>query len=101
MTSTTCQHGTRGRYQAGCRCEACRGVESAYHREYYQRWKLTPAYKAWRARLKLSQALRGIRPLGNTGPLELERLPSPAPTDPTEHRGADRDETRTGSQQFV
>jgi hypothetical protein len=46
-------HGTRSMYDAGCRCETCKEAKSTYHREYYLRWKLTPAYAAWRERLKL------------------------------------------------
>lgn len=34
--TTRAAHGTRTRYAAGCRCEACRGCQRAYQREYRQ-----------------------------------------------------------------
>ncbi len=33
------RHGTRSKYAAGCRCEPCRLVESAYQRERHKRRK--------------------------------------------------------------
>ncbi len=36
-TAKRAEHGTRSRYEAGCKCEACKAAHADYHRAMYRR----------------------------------------------------------------